>query len=114
MATSRAGRGNAIALTTTTSAKRLLVPAQVGGDRMWCRKTDEFTGRNDFGLLPELRKMPAIACNKVIGTGLVSAFKKDIVARKAHAISDNKRPVSLYKRWAPHTARFPVEFRGFP
>ena len=46
---------------------------------MWCRKIDEFTGRNDFGLLPELRKMPAIACNKVIGTGLVSAFKKDVV-----------------------------------
>jgi hypothetical protein len=81
---------------------------------MRCRKTDEFTSRNDFGLLPELRKMPAIACNKVIGTRLVSAFKKDIVARKAHAISDNKRPVSLYKRWVPHTARFPVEFRGFP
>ena len=33
MATSRAGRGNAIALTTTTSAKRLLVPAQVGGEK---------------------------------------------------------------------------------
>ena len=33
MATSKAGRGNAIALTTTTSAKRLLVPAQVGGEK---------------------------------------------------------------------------------
>jgi hypothetical protein len=48
---------------------------------MWCRKTDEFKRRNDFGLLPELRKMPAIACNKVIGTRLVSAFNKDIVVR---------------------------------
>ena len=48
---------------------------------MRCRKTDEFTSRNDFGLLPELRKMPAIAGNQVIGTGFVSAFKKDFVIR---------------------------------
>jgi hypothetical protein len=27
--------------------------------------------------------MPAIACNKVIGTGLVSAFNKDMAAQKA-------------------------------
>jgi hypothetical protein len=27
-----------------------------------------------------LGKCPAIACNEVIGTGLLSAFKKDIVA----------------------------------
>ena len=48
---------------------------------MWCHKADEFTGRNDFGLLPELGKMPAITCHKVIGAGFVSAFKKDIVVR---------------------------------
>lgn len=48
---------------------------------MWCHKADEFTGRNDFGLLPELGKMPAITCDKVIGAGFVSAFKKDIVVR---------------------------------
>jgi len=33
------------------------VMADFSGDQMRCRKTDEFTGRNDFGLLPELRKM---------------------------------------------------------
>jgi hypothetical protein len=55
--------------------------AALSEDQMWCRKADEFTGRNDFGLLPERGKMPAIACDKVVGTGFVSAFKKDIVVR---------------------------------
>lgn len=66
---------------------------------MWCHKADEFTGRNDFGLLPELGKMPAIACDQVIGTGLVSAFKKDIVFRvTAHvqaAVSMTRRSGSI-------------------
>jgi hypothetical protein len=51
--------------------------------QMRCCEADELPGGDDFGLLPELRKMLLIAGNEVVSTGFVSAFQKYIVVRVA-------------------------------
>jgi hypothetical protein len=48
---------------------------------MRCCEADELPRCDDFGLLPELRKMLPIAGNEVISTGFVSAFQEYVVVR---------------------------------
>jgi hypothetical protein len=51
--------------------------------QMRCCEADELPRGDDFGLLPELRKMLLIAGNEVVSTGFVSAFQKYVVVRVA-------------------------------
>ena len=41
----------------------------------------ELTGGDDLGFFPELREMPAISGDQVIGSSLVGAFQKYVVVR---------------------------------
>ena len=51
--------------------------------QMRCCEADELPRCDDFGLLPELRKMLLIAGNEVVSTGFVSAFQEYVVVRVA-------------------------------
>jgi hypothetical protein len=58
---------------------------------MRSHNANEFTGRDDLALLPELRKMSAISCDQVVSNGFVAAFQKYIVIRVAAYVQTARR-----------------------
>src|ERR1700733_2478723 len=46
-------------------------------------QTDEFSGRYDFGFLPEFREMLLIARDQIVRAGNIGTFQKHIVVRVA-------------------------------
>ena len=54
-----------------------------------CHDADKFARGYDFGLLPELRKMPVVAGDQIIGAGRIGAFEKDVVVGVARYPQSN-------------------------
>jgi hypothetical protein len=54
-------------------------------------KADKFPRCNDLGFLPELRKVPAIPSDEVVGTGFVGALQKNVVVRVAAYVEAARR-----------------------
>jgi hypothetical protein len=50
---------------------------------MWGRHADKLARRDDLCVLPERRKVPAIAGDQKIGTSRIGALNKDIIVRVA-------------------------------
>jgi hypothetical protein len=49
------------------------------GEQMRADDGDEFAGRDDFGVLPELWEMALIAGNQIVCAGGVGTFEEDII-----------------------------------
>lgn len=61
------------------------------GEEVRRGQADEFTSRDDLGLFPELRKMPAISRDQVIRTGSGGIFQKKVVVGIAVHVQAGRR-----------------------
>ena len=58
---------------------------------MGCHQADKFTGRDDFRILPEGRKVLTIAGDQKVGPSRVGTLDKDVVVRIARHLDVARR-----------------------